>query len=223
MGNWMLKMAGLLVSVYDKHLNPKRCFSEYYFSKKVVGMPYRGLGMQEGSSMFPHFKSKIKSRCLRGCHASKTNICVALGTKDWHFELWVMGPGCGHYTWNSLQESCGSQNFVKCVCQGCEADTNTSYTTYLDFVRVPPVLFKHTFDCHVAREDHHVVVTLSAAQLTLLTCVNAWAREGRGKNENNKSMHKPHLYQRHFKLHILNPFPLSLSNDHDIVWERQLT
>lgn len=38
-------------------------------------------------------------------------------------------------------------------------------------MRVPPVLFKYTFNCHVAREDHHVVVTLPARQLTLLTCV----------------------------------------------------
>lgn len=41
---------------------------------------------------------------------------------------------------------------------------------YLDFVWVPPMLFKYTFGGHVAREDHHVVVALSAAQLTLFTC-----------------------------------------------------
>lgn len=43
----------------------------------------------------------------------------------------------------------------------------TDYT--LDFVWVPPVLFKYTFYCHVAREDHHVIYALSARQLTLLT------------------------------------------------------
>lgn len=39
----------------------------------------------------------------------------------------------------------------------------------LDFMRVPPVLFKYVLHCHVAGEDHHVVVTLSARQLALLT------------------------------------------------------
>lgn len=39
----------------------------------------------------------------------------------------------------------------------------------LDFMRVPPVLFKYIFNCHVAGEDHYVVVTLSARQLALLT------------------------------------------------------
>lgn len=38
-----------------------------------------------------------------------------------------------------------------------------------DFVRVPPMFYQDIFYCHVSREDHHVVVTLSAHQLTLLT------------------------------------------------------
>lgn len=41
--------------------------------------------------------------------------------------------------------------------------------TYLDFVRVPPVLLEYTLNCHVARQDHHFVVIVSARQLTLLT------------------------------------------------------
>lgn len=41
--------------------------------------------------------------------------------------------------------------------------------TYLDFVRVPPVLLEYALDCHVARQDHHFVVIVSARQLTLLT------------------------------------------------------
>ena len=44
---------------------------------------------------------------------------------SWHFALRVIEPGCRHYTWNSLQESCGSRDFVKCVCQSCEVETNT--------------------------------------------------------------------------------------------------
>lgn len=47
--------------------------------------------------------------------------------------------------------------------------------TYFDFVRVPPMLFEYTIDCHVAREDHHIIVAFSASQLTFLT----WRGEGR--------------------------------------------
>lgn len=78
--------------------------------------------------------------------------------------------------------------------------------THLDFVRVPPVLFKYTFYCHVAREDHHIVVTLSACQLTLLTCVYV-----RNRKQLKCVMHKLKLKT---KCHIRTP---SLLKDYDIV------
>ena len=55
--------------------------------------------------------------------------------------------------------------------------TQIHVQTYLDFMWVPPVLLEHTFHCHVARENHHFVVTLSAWQLTLLTCPWVWETE----------------------------------------------
>lgn len=78
--------------------------------------------------------------------------------------------------------------------------------THLDFVRVSPVLFKYTFYCHVAREDHHVVVTLSACQLTLLTCVYM-----RNRKQLKYSTHKP---KPKTKSHIRTP---SLLKDYNIV------
>lgn len=122
-------------------------------------------------------------------------------------------PGCGRYMWNSIPERCGSRNFVKCVCQSREADTNTRIKTYLDFVRVPPVLFENIFNCHVARQDHHVAVTLPAAQLTLLTCVSVWTRRShtRGNNGNMCKQlvndlsfkHSPALFHRSLSNHVL--------------------
>lgn len=38
--------------------------------------------MRRGSTMFSHLQSKTEQKCLKGCHASKTNICMALCTKD---------------------------------------------------------------------------------------------------------------------------------------------
>lgn len=88
MGNWMLQKMQLLVSQCEGNTYfPKTLCAAFYFSKKAVEMSYWGRDVRGEQQL----KNRIK--IFKGCHASKTNICTPLATKE------RRKPSFLHYVW----------------------------------------------------------------------------------------------------------------------------
>lgn len=116
----------------------------------------------------------------------------------WHLAIWHKLAFCSVGNRTRMLTLCVKFLLGKLwITELCDVDLSElrggHSQTYLDFVRVSPVLFEDTLHRHVTREDHYIIVLLSAHQLTLISCVCERESEKKRERETVKVQYEPNM------------------------------